>query len=102
MITPIVKSANVKKCDYKPSKYEIAPRLPFSQILTGPSGSVKGILLQSMILDIHRDVFERIYIWSPAISVDRKWVLVKKYIQGNLKVDLEKENVCLMNTYQKN
>ena len=63
------KPINVKECDFKQSKYDVAPRLPFSQIITGPSGSGKGILLQSMILDIYRDVFERTYIWSPSISV---------------------------------
>ena len=51
-----------------------------------------------MILDIYRDVFERIYIWSPSISVDRNWLPVKKYIQDNLKVDLEKEK-CFFDEY---
>ena len=60
---PIVKPVNVKEYDFKQSKYEVAPKLPFSQIITGPSGSGKGILLQSMILDIYRGVFERIYIY---------------------------------------
>ena len=91
MITPIVKPVNVKDYDFKQSKYEAAPRLPFSQIITGPSGSGEGILLQSMILDIYRNVFERIYVWSPSISVDSNWTPVKKYIQDELKVDLEKE-----------
>ena len=104
MITPIVKPVNVKEYDFKQSKYDVAPRLPFSQIITGPSGSGKGILLQSMILDIYRDVFERIYIyiyiyiWSPSISVDSNWTPVKKYIQDNLKVDLEKEK-CFFDEY---
>ena len=90
---PIVKPVNVKEYEFKQSKYEVAPRLPFSQIITGPSGSGKGILLQSMILDIYRDVFARIYVWSPSISVDANWLPVKKYIQNELKVDLEKEKV---------
>ena len=60
---PIVKPADVKEYDFKQSNYEIAPRLPFSQIIIGPSGGGKGILLQSMILDIYRDVFPRIYIY---------------------------------------
>ena len=64
MNTPIVKPISVKEYDFKQSKYEVAPKLPFSQIITGPSGSGKGILLQSMILDIYRDVFERIYIFG--------------------------------------
>ena len=72
---PIVKPINVKEYEFKQSKYDIAPRLPFSQITTGPSGSGKGILLQPMI---YRDVFERIYVWSPSISVDSNWLPVKK------------------------
>ena len=89
---PIVKPVDVKEYDFKQSKYEVAPKLPFSQIITGPSGSGKGILLQSMILDIYiyRGVFERIYIWSPSISVDSNWTPVNKYIQDELKVNLEK------------
>ena len=90
---PIVKPVNVKEYEFKQSKYEVAPRLPFSQKITGPSGSGKGILLQSMILDIYKDVFARIYVWSPSISVDANWLPVKRYIQNELKVDLEKEKV---------
>ena len=33
---PIVKPVNVKEYDFKQSKYEVAPKLPFSQIITGP------------------------------------------------------------------
>ena len=98
MIAPIVQPINTKIYDFKQSKYEVAPRLPFGQIITGPSGSGKGILLQSMIFDIYRDVFERIYIFSPSISVDNNWLPGKKYIQDNLKVDLEKEK-CLFDEY---
>ena len=95
---PVVRPVNVKEYDFKQSKYEVAPRLPFSQIITGPSGSGKGILLQSMILDIYRDVFARIYVWSPSISVDANWTPVKTYIQNDLKVDLEKEK-CFFDEY---
>ena len=51
-----------------------------------------------MVLDIYRGVFERIYIWSPSISVDSNWTPVKKYIQDELKVDLEKEK-CMFDEY---
>ena len=98
MITPIVKPVNVKEYEFKQSKYDVARRLPFSQIITGPSGSGKGILLQSIILDIYRNVFERIYVWSPSISVDSKWTPVKRNIQDELKVDLEKEK-CFFDEY---
>ena len=42
--------------------------------------------------------FDRICIWSPSISVDSNWLLVKKYIQDNLKVDVEKEK-CFFDDY---
>ena len=51
-----------------------------------------------MILDIYRNVFERVYVWSPSISVDSNWAPVKKYIQDELKVDLEKEK-CFFDEY---
>ena len=57
MIAPIVTPVNVKDYGFKQSKHEVAPRLPFSQIIRGPSGSGKGILLQSVILDTYRDVY---------------------------------------------
>ena len=91
MITPIVKPVHVKEYEIKQSEYDVAPKLPFSQIIIGPSGSGKSILLQSMI-------FERIHIWSPSISVDSNWTPVKSYIQHNVKVDLEKEK-CFFDDY---
>ena len=41
MITPIVQPVNVKEYDFKQSKYDVVPGLPFSLIITGPSGSGK-------------------------------------------------------------
>ena len=62
-------------------------------IITGRSGSGKGILLQSLILDIYRDGFARVYVWSPSASIDPNWTPVKQYIETELKVDTEKEKV---------
>jgi homoaconitase/3-isopropylmalate dehydratase large subunit len=39
-----------------------------------------------MILDIYRDCFSRIYIFSPSIDVDTTWLPVKKYIESDMKV----------------
>ena len=97
MITP-VKPVNVQEYAFKQFKCNVAPRLPFSQILTGPSGSRKGILLQSVILNIYRNVFERVSIWPPSISVDSNWTPAKRYVQEGLKVDLEKEK-CFVDEY---
>ena len=88
---PIVKPINVKEYEFKQSKYGVAPRLPASMIISAPSGSGKTILLQSLILDIYRNCFARIYIFSPSINVDSIWTPVKKYIRDEMKVDTEKE-----------
>ena len=46
---PIIKPHKMKEYEFKQSKYDVAPRIPFSQIVVGPSGSGKSILLQNMI-----------------------------------------------------
>ena len=81
---PDVKPIDEINYDFKQSKHEVAPKL------TGPSGSGKTVLLINMILDIYKNCFERIYIWSPSINVDSVWLPVKKYIQEEMKVDNEK------------
>ena len=65
MIAPIVKPINTKEYDFKQSKYEVAPKLPASMIMSAPSGSGKSILLQSLILDIYGNCFARIYVLAP-------------------------------------
>ena len=107
---PIVKPAKMKEYEFKQSKHDVAPRIPFSQIVVGPSGSGKTILLQSMILDLYRDCFSRIFIFSSSINVDSVWLPVKDYIEKHLKVDTKKEKTYLeyildlhhkINKYQK-
>ena len=90
-LIPYVKPAKMKEYEFKQSKYDVAPRIPFSQIVVGPSGSGKTILLQSMILDLYRDCFSRIFIFSSSINVDSVWLPVKDYIEKHLKVDTKKE-----------
>jgi len=62
-------------------------------VLLGPSGSGKTVLLVSMILDLYRDCFARIYIWSPSVFVDQSWEPVKKYIEKDLKINTDKEKI---------
>ena len=38
---PIIKPHKMKEYEFKQSKYDVAPRIPFSQIVVGPSGSGK-------------------------------------------------------------
>ena len=44
------------------------------------------MLLQNMILDIYRDCFSRVLIFSPSIEVDMTWKPVKDYIGKHMKV----------------
>jgi GTPase SAR1 family protein len=95
---PEIKPIKLKEYTTKQSKYgDVVPKLPTRSIILGPSGSGKTILLQNFILDIYRDAFERIYIWSPSINVDSSWQPVKKYIKEEMKVDNEKEQVFFEN-----
>ena len=61
-------------------------KLPPRSVILGPSGSGKTILLQNTILDIYRDCFSRIYIFSPSIDVDQTWEPVKNNIEKHMKL----------------
>ena len=73
-----IEPIKLKEYETKQSKYDIAPKIPFRSIILGPSGSGKSILLQNMILNIYRNCFSRIYIFSPSIDVDATWSPVKQ------------------------
>ena len=98
MDIPIVKPYKTKEYTFTQSQYEVAPKLPASMIISAPSGSGKTQLLQFMILDMYRNCFSRIYIWSPSINVDSIWIPVKSYIKNEMKVDTEKET-CFFEEY---
>jgi ATP-binding cassette subfamily B protein len=55
----------------------------------GPSGSGKTILLQNMILNIYKNCFSRIYIFSPSIEGKSSWLPVKDHIEKEMKVRLD-------------
>ena len=86
MSKPDIKPIAVKEYTVKQSKYEQAPKLPCRSILLGASNSGKGILLQNLILDIYKDCFERVYIFSPSINVDHTWLPVKKSLDDKIKL----------------
>ena len=86
MSTPKVTPIQLKEYNCKQSKYnDVVPKLPMRSMLCGPSSSGKTVLLSNMILDIYRDCFSRIYIWSPSINVDSTWKPVKDYIRDHIK-----------------
>ena len=82
---PTIKPIHTKEYEVKQSKYNVVSKLPVRAIVLGPSGSGKSILLQNMILDIWRDCFSRVYIFSASINVDHQtWLPVKKYIDKEI------------------
>ena len=96
---PIIKPVKLKEYNVKQSKYSMVGKLPTRALLVGPSGSGKGILLSNMILDIYRDCFSRIYIFSPSINVDMTWEPVKDYINKQMKVKHTDEEPIYFSEY---
>ena len=83
---PTIKPIKLKEYEVKQSKYNVVSKLPMRAVILGPSGSGKSILLQNMILDIYKDCFSRVYIFSPSINVDyQTWEPVKKYLEKEIK-----------------
>ena len=99
MLVPKIEPIKVKEYEVKQSKYSQCGKLPIRSILLGPSGSGKTVLLQNMILDIYRDCFSRIYIFSPSIEVDASWLPVKEYIEKDMKVQHTKEEPIYFDHY---
>ena len=96
---PLVKPVNEIKYEFKQSKYSNVPKVPFRALIFGPSGSGKSVLLVSLILDIYRDVFSTVFVFSPSINHDSIWLPVKKYVKDELKVNEEKEQ-CFFEEYK--
>ena len=89
---PTIKPIKLKEYAVKQSKYNVASKLPIRSIILGPSGSGKSILLQNMILDIYKNCFARVFIFSPSINVDyQTWEPVKKYLDAEVRDDKDEQ-----------
>ena len=75
----------------KQSSDPVVPLVPCTGIFLGPSKSGKTVALISLILEQYRGVFERIYVFSPSVNIDDGWIPVKKYIEGDLGVNTERD-----------
>ena len=90
---PIIQPRNITEYEYKQSKYQHVPKIPFRSIIVASSTGGKTVLIQNLILDVYRDCFSRIFIFSPSVHTDPTFVEVKKYIRTQMKVDDKKEDV---------
>ena len=76
----------------------IVPRVPCTGIFLGPSKSGKTVALISAILDQYRtasgeSVFERVIVMSPSIEMDDAWKPVKHFIEHEMGVNTDREQV---------
>ena len=80
-------------------RHPILPPTPMRGIILAPSGRGKTVLLVSMLLDLYRGAFARIYVFSPSVDIDQTWRPVKRYVERDLGVDLDKEP-CFFDTWR--
>ena len=93
---PLIKPINITEYEFKQSKYERVPKLPFRRIIVASSTGGKTVLIQNLISNVYRNSFARIFIFSPSVHNDPTFTEVKKYIRDpvirdDLHVDDEKE-----------
>jgi hypothetical protein len=90
----IIKPIKLQEYTCKQSKHEHVPKNCLRGIILAPSGSGKTCLLVNLILNVYRDCYERIYVFSPSINVDSTWQAVKYYQEKTMKVkETEKEKL---------
>ena len=86
---PIIKPINITEYEFNQSKYEHVLKLPFRSIIVASSTGGKTVLVQNLILNVYRNSFARIFIFSPSVHNDPTFTEVKKYIRDELHVDDE-------------
>ena len=71
----------------KQSKHDIVPQLSLRGILLAPSGSGKTVLLSNLRLNVFRDCYKRLYMFSPSVHVDQPWQAAKDDQEEIMKVN---------------
>ena len=77
----------MRKFEFKQSKYpHLDGMAPIRCIVTGSSGSGKGILIANLITDVFAHKWERVYVFSKTAKTDHTWEAVDKFLRKNLKI----------------
>ena len=74
---PTIKPMNITDYEFKQSKYEHVPKLPFRSIIVASSTGGKTVLVQNLFLNVYRNSFARIFIFSPSVQNDPTCTEVK-------------------------
>ena len=85
-LAPDIKPVRQHRYEVPSSKYPQCGQLPLRSIILAPSGGGKGVLLQSLIPDMYRDCFQRVFVFSPSVNVDENWSPVQKYLLEDRKM----------------
>jgi hypothetical protein len=96
---PEIKPYSSKQYDLKQSKYEYAGKLSTRTLIVAPTGSGKTTLIQNLILDIYRNCFEKIYIFSPSIFIDDAFKSIMEYCKNELDQNEDDENKYFYDEY---
>ena len=86
-----ISNLKIKEYEVKQSKYAVMWKLPMRGLICAPSGSGKIYLISSLILDMYRNCFQRVFIFSPSVHIDHTWEPVKKYIEQDMKIQHTQE-----------
>jgi len=84
-----------KQYTFRQSRFQHVPQLPMRAIVVAPSGGGKTTLLVSLILDIYRGCFRRVFVFSPTALLDDAWEPVEKYARETL----NQEEDCLHDSF---
>ena len=91
----IAPAKGMRSFEFKQSRYKHLEGMNvLRSLVVGSSGSGKGILMQSLILDVFDGCFERVFLFSKTAKNDHTWEPVLKMIRTKLKVPLEEECFC--------
>ena len=57
------------------------PDLPTSFILAAPTASGKTMIILNLLLRYYKDMFQRIFFFSPSIKLDPQYAPLRKYLE---------------------
>ena len=88
----IAPAKGMRSFEFKQSRYKhLAGMNVLRSLCVGSSGSGKSILLQQLVLDVFRGVFQRVYLFSKTAKSDHTWEPVLRHIRKDLKVPEEED-----------
>jgi hypothetical protein len=90
-----IKPHPTKEYRFKQSRFANVPELPMRAIVVAPSGGGKTTLLVSLILDVYKNCFKRIYVFSPTAFLDDAWKPVQEFAEQHLR----QEQPCLYDEF---